>query len=158
MVRRWVALTWPPPLSLNVRPSPLPCRQTFNCCASPRLAAHHRAELQREAACWGAASTLPSLSLAPACRYRAPELCGSFFAKYSPAIDIWSIGCIFAEVLLGRPLFPGRNVVHQLELIPDLLGTPAPEVVAKVGAQRPPHVNAAGCRALPSAVVLEELG
>ena len=28
--------------------------------------------------------------------YRAPELCGSFFAKYSPAIDIWSIGCIFA--------------------------------------------------------------
>jgi len=64
--------------------------------------------------------------------YRAPELCGSFFAKYSPAIDIWSIGCIFAEILLGKPLFPGRNVVHQLELITDLLGTPAPEVIAKV--------------------------
>ncbi|KAA3482674.1 mitogen-activated protein kinase 20-like isoform X2 [Gossypium australe] len=30
--------------------------------------------------------------------YRAPELCGSFFSKYTPAIDIWSIGCIFAEV------------------------------------------------------------
>lgn len=27
---------------------------------------------------------------------RAPELCGSFFAKYSPAIDTWSVGCIFA--------------------------------------------------------------
>ena len=67
--------------------------------------------------------------------YRAPELCGSFFAKYSPAIDIWSIGCIFAEILLGKPLFPGRNVVHQLELITDLLGTPSPQVVAKV---RPP--------------------
>jgi serine/threonine protein kinase len=66
-------------------------------------------------------------------RYRAPELCGSFFAKYTPAIDIWSIGCIFAEVLLGKPLFAGRNVVHQLELITDLLGTPAPEVIAKVG-------------------------
>ena len=66
--------------------------------------------------------------------YRAPELCGSFFAKYSPAIDIWSIGCIFAEILLGKPLFPGRNVVHQLELITDLLGTPSPQVVAKVGA------------------------
>ena len=65
--------------------------------------------------------------------YRAPELCGSFFAKYSPAIDIWSIGCIFAEILLGKPLFPGRNVVHQLELITDLLGTPSPQVVAKVG-------------------------
>lgn len=64
--------------------------------------------------------------------YRAPELCGSFFAKYSPAIDVWSIGCIFAEVLLGKPLFPGRNVVHQLELITDLLGTPPPEVIAKV--------------------------
>ncbi|KAG2489178.1 hypothetical protein HYH03_012404 [Edaphochlamys debaryana] len=64
--------------------------------------------------------------------YRAPELCGSFFAKYSPAIDIWSVGCIFAEVLLGKPLFPGRNVVHQLELITDLLGTPSAEVIAKV--------------------------
>mmetsp|Transcript_1155 Transcript_1155/g.2359 ORF Transcript_1155/g.2359 Transcript_1155/m.2359 type:complete len:520 (-) Transcript_1155:87-1646(-) len=64
--------------------------------------------------------------------YRAPELCGSFFAKYSPAIDIWSIGCIFAEILQGKPLFPGRNVVHQLELITDLLGTPSPDVIAKV--------------------------
>jgi serine/threonine protein kinase len=60
--------------------------------------------------------------------YRAPELCGSFFARYSPAIDIWSVGCIFAEILLGKPLFPGRNVVQQLELITDLLGKPAPEV------------------------------
>jgi serine/threonine protein kinase len=66
-------------------------------------------------------------------RYRAPELCGSFFAKYSTAIDIWSIGCIFAEILLGKPLFPGRNVVHQLELITDLLGTPSAEVIAKAG-------------------------
>eukprot|EP00239_Pterosperma_sp_CCMP1384_P004229 CAMPEP_0197856538 /NCGR_PEP_ID=MMETSP1438-20131217/28748_1 /TAXON_ID=1461541 /ORGANISM="Pterosperma sp., Strain CCMP1384" /LENGTH=583 /DNA_ID=CAMNT_0043472023 /DNA_START=235 /DNA_END=1986 /DNA_ORIENTATION=+ len=64
--------------------------------------------------------------------YRAPELCGSFFTKYTPAIDVWSIGCIFAEVILGKPLFPGRNVVHQLELITDLLGTPSPEAIAKV--------------------------
>ena len=47
-------------------------------------------------------------------------------------IDIWSIGCIFAEILLGKPLFPGRNVVHQLELITDLLGTPAAETIEKV--------------------------
>ncbi|CAA6671342.1 unnamed protein product [Spirodela intermedia] len=53
--------------------------------------------------------------------YRAPELCGSFFSKYTPAIDIWSIGCIFAEVLTGKPLFPGKNVVHQLDLMTDLL-------------------------------------
>lgn len=64
--------------------------------------------------------------------YRAPELCGSFFSKYTPAIDIWSIGCIFAEILTGKPLFPGKNVVHQLELITDLLGTPPPDVIARV--------------------------
>ncbi len=45
---------------------------------------------------------------------------------------MWSIGCIFAEILSGKPLFPGRNVVHQLELITDLLGTPSAEEVAKV--------------------------
>ncbi|KAH7439003.1 hypothetical protein KP509_04G041000 [Ceratopteris richardii] len=64
--------------------------------------------------------------------YRAPELCGSFFSKYTPAIDIWSIGCIFAEILTGKPLFPGKSVVHQLELITDVLGTPHPDVVGRV--------------------------
>ncbi|CAN1297176.1 Mitogen-activated protein kinase 15 [Linum perenne] len=73
--------------------------------------------------------------------YRAPELCGSFsskvllklcFPQYTPAIDIWSIGCIFAELVTGKPLFPGKNVVHQLELITDLLGTPPPESVARI--------------------------
>ncbi|CAH9096112.1 unnamed protein product [Cuscuta europaea] len=64
--------------------------------------------------------------------YRAPELCGSFFSKYTPAIDIWSIGCIFAEVLTGKPLFPGKSVIHQLELITDLLGTPSVETVSGV--------------------------
>ncbi|XP_011013681.1 PREDICTED: mitogen-activated protein kinase 15-like isoform X2 [Populus euphratica] len=64
--------------------------------------------------------------------YRAPELCGSFFSKYTPAIDIWSIGCIFAELLTGKPLFPGKNVVHQLDLMTDLLGTPTPEAIARV--------------------------
>ncbi|KAK7358147.1 hypothetical protein VNO77_00068 [Canavalia gladiata] len=64
--------------------------------------------------------------------YRAPELCGSFFSKYTPAIDIWSIGCIFAEMLTGKPLFPGKNVVHQLDLMTDLLGTPPPETIARI--------------------------
>ncbi|CAM8909374.1 unnamed protein product [Rhodiola kirilowii] len=64
--------------------------------------------------------------------YRAPELCGSFFSKYTPAIDIWSVGCIFAEVLLGKPLFPGKSIVHQLDLITDLLGTPSPETISGV--------------------------
>ncbi|KAJ6804705.1 putative mitogen-activated protein kinase 17 isoform X1 [Iris pallida] len=64
--------------------------------------------------------------------YRAPELCGSFFSKYTPAIDIWSIGCIFAELLTGKPLFPGKNVVHQLDLMTDMLGTPSAEAIARV--------------------------
>uniref|UniRef100_A0A0D9WQI4 mitogen-activated protein kinase n=1 Tax=Leersia perrieri TaxID=77586 RepID=A0A0D9WQI4_9ORYZ len=64
--------------------------------------------------------------------YRAPELCGSFYSKYTPAIDIWSIGCIFAEVLIGKPLFPGKNVVHQLDLITDLLGTPSLDAISQV--------------------------
>ncbi|THG07773.1 hypothetical protein TEA_014070 [Camellia sinensis var. sinensis] len=68
--------------------------------------------------------------------YRAPELCGSFFSKYTPAIDIWSIGCIFAEMLTGKPLFPGKNVVHQLDLMTDLLGTPSPESTARIRNQK----------------------
>ncbi|KAL8046719.1 hypothetical protein ABFX02_08G192780 [Erythranthe guttata] len=64
--------------------------------------------------------------------YRAPELCGSFFSKYTPAIDIWSIGCIFAEVVTGKPLFPGKSVVHQLDLITNLLGTPSIDTISGV--------------------------
>jgi len=56
-----------------------------------------------------------------------------YFLQYTPAIDIWSIGCIFAELLTGKPLFPGKNVVHQLDIITDLLGTPSPEAISRVG-------------------------
>ena len=55
-----------------------------------------------------------------------------FLFQYTPAVDIWSIGCIFAELLTGKPLFPGKNVVHQLDLMTDLLGTPSPEAIARV--------------------------
>ncbi|XP_022977733.1 mitogen-activated protein kinase 9 [Cucurbita maxima] len=64
--------------------------------------------------------------------YRAPELCGSFLSKYTPAVDIWSIGCIFAEMLASKPLFPGKSVAHELDLITDLLGTPSAECIAKI--------------------------
>ncbi|KAK4410825.1 Mitogen-activated protein kinase [Sesamum angolense] len=50
----------------------------------------------------------------------------------TPAIDIWSIGCIFAEMLAKRPLFCGKSVVHQLDLITDLLGVPKPEALARI--------------------------
>mmetsp|Transcript_37777 Transcript_37777/g.100510 ORF Transcript_37777/g.100510 Transcript_37777/m.100510 type:complete len:422 (-) Transcript_37777:49-1314(-) len=55
--------------------------------------------------------------------YRAPEVLCSW-TDYSCSIDIWSIGCIFAEMLRRKPLFPGANTQHQLDLIIGLLGTP----------------------------------
>nr|GFD23793.1 mitogen-activated protein kinase 9-like [Tanacetum cinerariifolium] len=35
-------------------------------------------------------------------------------------------------MLTGKPLFPGKNVVHQLDLMTDLLGTPPPETIARI--------------------------
>ena len=43
--------------------------------------------------------------------------------QYSKAIDVWSVGCIFAELLNRRPIFPGDNYIHQLKLIQATLGT-----------------------------------
>ncbi|KAL9993092.1 putative mitogen-activated protein kinase CMGC-MAPK family [Helianthus debilis subsp. tardiflorus] len=34
------------------------------------------------------------------------------FVQYTPAIDMWSFGCIFVELLTRKPLFPGKNVLH----------------------------------------------
>lgn len=40
--------------------------------------------------------------------YRAPEIMLTW-QKYDVAVDIWSVGCIFAEMLEGKPLFPGKD-------------------------------------------------
>ena len=58
--------------------------------------------------------------------YRAPEVILSW-NHYSKAIDVWSVGCILAELLLGRVLFPGTDYVNQIDCIANLLGTPSPE-------------------------------
>lgn len=58
--------------------------------------------------------------------YRAPDvLLGS--RKYSTPVDIWSVGCIFAEIVTGRPLFPGSSDQDELLRIFKLLGTPNPQ-------------------------------
>lgn len=55
--------------------------------------------------------------------YRAPELMLGA-NEYTTAIDIWSIGCVLGELLLGRPLFAGETSVDQLVKIIQVLGTP----------------------------------
>jgi serine/threonine protein kinase len=57
--------------------------------------------------------------------YRAPELIMTHYTHYTTAIDMWSLGCILAEMFNnGRPLFPGVNAIDQLEKIVDVTGTP----------------------------------
>eukprot|EP00461_Guttulinopsis_vulgaris_P000383 UN00383 len=55
--------------------------------------------------------------------YRAPEIMYSY-ETYDFAIDVWSVGCILAEMINKRPLFPGQDYRNQLELIVKILGTP----------------------------------
>ncbi|KAG2209071.1 hypothetical protein INT46_003646 [Mucor plumbeus] len=67
--------------------------------------------------------------------YRSPEIMLSF-QNYTKAIDLWSVGCIFAEMLGGRPLFKGRDYVDQLNQILGILGTPDEETLCRVGSER----------------------
>ncbi|XP_027911129.1 shaggy-related protein kinase zeta isoform X2 [Vigna unguiculata] len=60
--------------------------------------------------------------------YRAPELIFGA-TEYTASIDIWSAGCVLAELLLGQPLFPGENQVDQLVEIIKVLGTPTREEI-----------------------------
>ena len=53
--------------------------------------------------------------------YRAPELLVGD-TQYGPPVDVWAIGCVFAELLTGAPLWPGRSDVDQLYLIEKTLG------------------------------------
>ncbi|XP_028775824.1 mitogen-activated protein kinase 3 [Neltuma alba] len=55
--------------------------------------------------------------------YRAPELLLNS-SDYTSAIDVWSVGCIFMELMNKKPLFPGKDHVHQMRLLTELLGTP----------------------------------
>jgi cyclin-dependent kinase len=60
--------------------------------------------------------------------YRSPDvLLGS--RNYNTSVDIWSIGCIFVELLNGRPLFPGNSENDQLTKIFRALGTPNEETM-----------------------------
>jgi mitogen-activated protein kinase 1/3 len=58
--------------------------------------------------------------------YRAPEIMLNS-KGYSKAIDVWSVGCILAELLSNKPLFPGKHYLDQLNHILGVLGSPSQE-------------------------------
>lgn len=59
--------------------------------------------------------------------YRPPEI---FFGERNyngQAVDMWSVGCVFAELISGQVLFPGQSDIEQLGLVFDAMGTPEVE-------------------------------
>ncbi|KAJ1406279.1 Serine/threonine-protein kinase, active site [Sesbania bispinosa] len=69
--------------------------------------------------------------------YRPPELLlGS--TDYGPSVDLWSVGCVFAELLVGKPILQGRTEVEQLHKIFKLCGSPPDEYWKKT---RLPHAT-----------------
>lgn len=58
--------------------------------------------------------------------YRAPEIMLNS-KGYSKSIDIWSLGCILAEMLSNSPIFPGKHYLDQLNRIINVVGTPSAE-------------------------------
>eukprot|EP01101_Sappina_pedata_P010283 TRINITY_DN643_c0_g1_i2.p1 TRINITY_DN643_c0_g1~~TRINITY_DN643_c0_g1_i2.p1 ORF type:complete len:464 (+),score=149.59 TRINITY_DN643_c0_g1_i2:155-1393(+) len=64
--------------------------------------------------------------------YRAPEVILSW-KEYTKTIDVWSVGCILAEMFLRKPLFQGKSYIHQITRITDIVGTPSEEEVRNFG-------------------------
>jgi len=79
----------------------------------------------------------PNVSYICSRYYRAPELVFEA-TQYTHAIDVWSLGCVMAEMLLGNPLFPGESAVDQLIEIIKILGTPSRE---EIYAMNPNHTS-----------------
>jgi mitogen-activated protein kinase 1/3 len=67
--------------------------------------------------------------------YRAPEIM-LVCQEYTKAIDVWSVGCIFAELLARSPFFPGDDYIAQLRLICEKLGRPDDEHLEFVTSER----------------------
>ncbi|KAI5954066.1 gsk3 [Candida margitis] len=70
----------------------------------------------------------PNVSYICSRYYRAPELIFGA-TNYTTKIDVWSAGCVMAELILGQPLFPGESGIDQLVEIIKILGTPSKEQI-----------------------------
>uniref|UniRef100_A0AAR2L3M7 mitogen-activated protein kinase n=1 Tax=Pygocentrus nattereri TaxID=42514 RepID=A0AAR2L3M7_PYGNA len=66
--------------------------------------------------------------------YRAPEVILNWM-HYTQTVDIWSVGCIMAEMLMGKPLFKGNDHLDQLTEIMKITGTPTQEFISKLQSQ-----------------------
>jgi glycogen synthase kinase 3 beta len=73
----------------------------------------------------------PNISYICSRYYRAPELIFGA-TDYTPAIDVWSTGCVIAELILGTPLFPGESASDQLVEIIKILGTPTKQQILEM--------------------------
>ncbi|MBA0761556.1 hypothetical protein Gotri_024184, partial [Gossypium trilobum] len=86
---------------------------------------------------YGSGKRQPLTSRVVTLWYRPPELLlGS--TDYTAAVDLWSVGCVFAELLLGKPILQGRTEVEQLHKIFKLCGSPPDDYWKK---SRLPHAT-----------------
>jgi glycogen synthase kinase 3 beta len=74
----------------------------------------------------------PNIQYICARYYRAPEVVFGW-AHYTCAIDVWSAGCVMAEMISLHPIFPGKNSVDQLARIVKILGPPSTEQLSAMG-------------------------
>lgn len=63
--------------------------------------------------------------------YRAPEILLAS-SRYTKGVDMWSVGCILGEMLLGKPLFPGTSTINQIEKILSVIAPPSNEDVVSI--------------------------
>ncbi|KHJ95875.1 hypothetical protein OESDEN_04174 [Oesophagostomum dentatum] len=69
--------------------------------------------------------------------YRSPEVIYWNIDGYNEQVDVWSVGCITAELMLGKPLFPGEDTNAQYEMITTLCGSPDEDLMRKIEATSP---------------------
>jgi glycogen synthase kinase 3 beta len=80
----------------------------------------------------------PNVSYICSRYYRAPELIFGA-TNYTLNIDVWSTGCVMAELILGQPFFPGDSGIDQLVEIIKILGTPSKQEIAAMNASYVEH-------------------
>uniref|UniRef100_A0A1I7X870 Protein kinase domain-containing protein n=1 Tax=Heterorhabditis bacteriophora TaxID=37862 RepID=A0A1I7X870_HETBA len=64
--------------------------------------------------------------------YRSPEILLAA-KRYTKGVDMWSLGCILAEMLLGRALFPGTSTINQIERIMNTINRPSRNDIESIG-------------------------